>query len=396
MKLNEMMKFLEMSDPRSPNFNPAFNLDTGERGLRILQTAEGQRRVIECAKLMLDVYTGKRDIYHLKQAMTTSDFPLLYGNVLYRSMLGAYDSYPVTYPLWMKVVEVNDFREISLMTMDGGGGILEEVKERAPYPEITFVEGEYKLRVSKFGRRYSISFEMIVNDNINAWRDRPNSMALGARRSEEYLATQMIAGLSGPNATFFSVGNANIITGNPALDIEGLQAGFTQLAVTAKDSDGHPIPINMVNLIVGPALEMVAQNILNATILHLVAAGTTVKTGATAVQQMEVANWMRNRVRLVVLPYLPSIATTANAGTTWFLTASSDEPRPAFFFAFMRGRQQPQLFIKDSNQRSIGGGPVDELEGDFDTDSIDYKQRHIFGAAQGNPKMAVASNGSGS
>jgi len=394
MKLSEMMKFIEMSDPRSPNFSPSFNLDAGERGLRILNTPEGMRRVAECARLMSDVYSGRRDVYHLKQAMTTSDFPILYGNVLYRSMLGSYDTYPVTYPQWTRIVEVNDFRQVSLMTMDGGGGILEIVEERSPYPEFAFTEGQYLIQVDKYGRRYSISFEMIINDTLNTWGDRPQSMGLGARRSEELLATRLIAGPNGPNATFFSVGNANIITGNPPLDIVGLQKAFTQISTSATDADGQPVPITMVNLIVGPALEIVARNILNATQLFLVTAGTP-PSGATAAQQLYAENWMRSRVNLIVLPYLPTVASTANSATTWFLEASTSEARPAFFFAFMRGRRTPQLFIKDSNQRSLGGGPIDPLEGDFDTDSIDYKQRHIFGAAQGNPKMAVASNGTG-
>lgn len=395
MKLEQMMQFIEMSDPRSPNFNPAFNLDAGERGLRLFDSPQGQRRVLECARLMADVYSGKRDIYHLKQAMTTSDFPLLYGNVLYRSMLGMYDTYPVTYPAWTSRVVVNDFREVNMLTLDGGGGILEKVEERAPYPEIRFYEGQYLVSVNKYGRRYSISFEMVINDNLNAWRNRPQSMALGARRSEELLATQMIAGLSGFNTTFFSVGNGNIITGNPALDIEGLQIAFQNLAQNARDLDGHPVPINMVHLLVPPALEIVARNILNATEIHLMTSAG-LDGGGTVGQNLNTINWMKNRVTLHVLPYIPYVATTANAATTWFLVADPSEPRPAFFFAFMRGRETPQLFVKDGNMRSLSGGPVDELEGDFDTDSIDYKQRHIFGAAQGNPKMAVASNGTGS
>ena len=39
---------------------------------------------------------------------------------------------------------------------------------------------------------------------------------------------------------------------------------------------------------------------------------------------------------------------------------------------------------------------VDPTEGDFESDSIDYKLRHIIGASQGDPKMAVSSDGSGS
>ncbi len=41
----------------------------------------------------------------------------------------------------------------------------------------------------------------------------------------------------------------------------------------------------------------------------------------------------------------------------------------------------------------LGGGASSPLEGNFDNDDINYKIRHIFGAAQVDPKMAIASFG---
>ncbi len=349
-------------------------------------------RVAECASLFSDVYRGRRPDWHLREAMTTSDFPLLFGDLLYRQLLGNYMPYPVTYPKWTRIMEVKDFRLLHLYTIDGGQGLLDQVKERAPYPETKFVEGQYTLQVKKYGRRYGISFEMVVNDDLNAFQERPMMMATGARRSEEYLATTMICDVNGPDATFFSSGNKNIVTANPTLTVQGLQTAFKVLAAQ-KDKDGQPIVIDAVNLVVGPNLEVTAQNILHALQLRINADSG----GGTADQFLYAENWMRAKVTLSVNPYIPYVASSC-ATDPWFLIANPNDmsQRPAIAFGFLRGRRQPQLFIKDPDSRMLGGGNSDPMDGDFDSDSIDYKLRHIFGATQVDPKMAVASSSAGS
>ncbi len=64
--------------------------------------------------------------------------------------------------------------------------------------------------------------------------------------------------------------------------------------------------------------------------------------------------------------------------------------------AFLRGHEEPELFIKEPNARRVGGGPVDPMDGNFENDSIDYKVRHVLGVSRIDPKATVASNGSGS
>lgn len=360
-----------------------------------------ERRVEFLADLIVKVKHGKMKDYHLQEAMTTSDFPLLFGDLLYRQLLGQYQPWPVTYPAYFKIVEVRDFRKLNMYTIDGGNGLLSTVKEREPYPEVSFTEGVYQIAVVKHGKRYSISFEMVINDDLMAFQDRPGIMASMTRRSEEWLATTMMADANGPHASFFTAGNANKIVANtllstpvnPPLSLPALEAAMSQLR-SRVDSDGQPILINMVTLVVPPALEILAQNLLNAFELWLVGADG----GASSTQQLHTKNWLQGRVRLEVNPYLPIVSSSANGQTSWYLVASTADPaqRPAFIFGFMRGRRTPQLFIKDGNQRQLGGGAVDPLEGSFENDSIDYKVRHIYGAAQGDPKMAMASNGSGS
>lgn len=350
-----------------------------------------EARVMEMAKLLLDVYEGKRPKWHLQEAMTTSDFPLLFGDVLYRQMLGHYTAWPVNYTTWMRVTEVNDFRAINMYMIDGGGGIpLEAVKERAPYPEISFSESRTQLSVAKYGRRYGVSFEMMVNDDLQAFQDRPRLMAEDSRMSEQYLATSKMWDAAGPHASVYTVGNANIVASNPVLSLAALQTAMTMLS-KKKDSSGRPIFHEFVYLVVGPGLEITAMNILNAIQLELTEAG------GTSGQKLIAINWMKGRVKLIVDPFIPLITTTGTvADTAWVLVGSPGAARPAFHFGFLRGRRVPQLSMKAPNNITISGPTLGPADGDFDTDSIDYRVRHIFGAAFGDATLTVASKGTGS
>lgn len=378
----QVRESMTIVDPRTTNVDG----NEGEKGYRRTFDPRGakgwDRKVYECAKLIDDVRRGRVPEWHLKEAMTTDDFPLLYGDVLNRQMLGRYTSFRTSYQDYFRITTVNDFRTTNLYTMDGGTGFLTRLKEREPYPEFTFSEARYQISVNKYGKRYSITWEMIVNDDLNAFEAGPTAMAEGARYSEEYLATTMAFDANGPHASFFTSGNLNIVTSNPALSTAALQTAWGQLGGQV-NSDGQPIVARAAVLVVPPALVITAQNILNATEI------TLTEAGGTAGQTLTANNWMRGLVKISVNPFIPIIATAKK--NSWLLVADPGEGRPAFTFAFLRGRTDPALFIKDPNARRIGGGDIDPQEGNFDSDAIDYKVRHVYGAAQVDPKSAMGS-----
>lgn len=343
----------------------------------------------EAATFVADVFAGKRPAYQLMEAMGTSDFPLYFGDILDRQVLAAYREAPQTFRNYCKVSQVRDFREVKRYAFNGADNVLEAVGPQAPYPGSKLNEGAYTLSVGKFGRRLPFTWEAKTNDDMDMLSEAPVRLGRAGRRSEEKYATELFVDANGPHASLYTAGNKNIITGNPVFDIVGLQKGLLQLA-SQVDEGGEPIVIDAVELVVPPALMIPAQNVLNATMLEI-----SGEAGGTSGQKLMVANWMRNKLRLSVNPYIPIVAKTANTNTSWFLFASPDNGRPALEMAFLRGHVEPELFVKEPNARRVGGGGVNPLDGDFDTDSIDYKVRHVFGGARIDPKMSVASNGSG-
>lgn len=335
--------------------------------------------------------------YQLKEAMVTADFPYLMGDVLDRSLMAQWGT---TMPAWQQYIKtgtVRDFRQAKWLGIEGMGAVLDAVGERAEYPERGPVEETPITRqVAKYGARFGISWESIINDDLGALRDLPQRLVEAARRTEALAASKMYVGTAsaGFNATLYSDTYDNIVnthagasSNNPALSLANLAQAFLVMGKHT-DYDGFPLVIDAVTLVVPPALEVTARNILNAT-------EVTVATGGgayNAADQIRVQNWIANRISLVVDPYI-SMCATSNATTCWFLFASTGAARPAIQMDYLAGHERPELFVKTPNASRVGGGTVAES---FETDTQEYRIRHVFGLTQVAPYATVASNGSGS
>ena len=382
----DFMETIESIKAESASVQKLFGGDG--QGVRSARKTEGYgAKLAEAATFIAEVFSGRRSPAHLQEAMTTSDFPQLFGDVLDRMLLANYLEAPASYKAYMKTSTVRDFRTVKRFAIDGAEATLSVVPQDTEYPESSVADSQYSYAVQKYGRRLPFSWETIMNDDLGAFRDMVERMGRSARRTEERFATDLFVNSTGPDPTFFSAGNLNIITGNPALSIAGLQTGMTTLQ-TQLDSEGEPILNNGVILVVPPSLEVTAMNILNATEIRPQTSG-----GATAAQTLVVGNWIAPRITLAVNYYLPIVNTTSGT-TAWYLFADPNQSRPAAEIGFLAGHEQPEVFVKNSDQvRAGGGGDTDPLGGNFDTDSIHYKVRHVFGGTLLDPKAAASSTG---
>ena len=325
-----------------------------------------------------------------EEAMNTQDFPLLMGDVLDRQLLGTYMECPQTWQNYCRRAKVQDFRTVNRLAVDGAEGVLPSVGEQGDYLPQVVGETKYTYAVTKYGRTLNWSWESWINDDLDALgSSSPARLARASRRSEEKFATGLFVDANGPHASLYTTGNANKVTSNPVLSITALQTAWKVLGAM-RDADNEPILIDVAELVVPPALEIVAQNILNATVVR-----STATSGGATNNELEFANWMRTRVRLSVNPYIPIVASSANGDTSWFLFASPSVGRPALEMGFLKGHEAPALFQKISNQQRLGGSSS-PIDGDFEKDATAFKVRHVFGGGRMDPKTTVASNGSGS
>jgi len=385
--MSEFLDLLETVKAEDVSIERMFNSSTDGRGVRSLRREDPRykRALTEAAVLVDDVFQGRRPLYRLQEAMSTSDFPLLFGDIIDRSMLGKYREWPSVWARIAKRGSVRDFRTKRQFTMDGAEAVLPKVKQGAEYSEATLTEGKYDYSMDKYGRRVPLLWELFINDDLDALRDTPDRLAKSARMTEERFATELYADSTGPDAAFFT-GARRITSGGTGLDIAKLSAALLVLWGQT-DSDGNPIFTGEVRLVVPPALKVAANNIVNSTEIRVATGGG----GASAADQLVAKNWVGSEIaEVVVNPWLPIVDTSANKNTTWYLFADPGVGRPAMEVGFLRGHDSPELFMKSPNAIRIGGGAVGAEEGSFETDGIDYKVRHCVGGGLMEPKAAVA------
>lgn len=361
----------------------------GTRISKAINPKIAEAKTAQVMQIIRGVAEGRIAKNVLREAMTTSDFPIYFGATLNRILQAGYSEQPYSWNRYVARRTVNDFRDIKSISIEGGDGRLAEVPERTPYPEDKLVESQTSWRITKKGKRMGISFEMIINDDLDAFRSIPERLGKGARRSEEYLAAQLLADANGPHAAFWNVGNSNLITGNPALTRASLQAAWTTLSQRRDPVSGEPIAVEAVELVTGPALVQTVAEILNTT-------EYTVQDGAGAGQTIRriTGNGLAGTFHHSVNLYIPFVV-GANAATAWWLVPTPGSgARPVLEMGFLRGHEQPETFMKAPNSQRVNGSGMDDV--DFETDAKDYKVRHIFGGGRTDSVPTLASNGSGS
>jgi hypothetical protein len=343
--------------------------------------------------------------YALNEAMVTGDFPYLMGDIIDRSTMAAYREKVPNWQAFVAEGTNRDFRASKRFGIEGMQSILSSVQEMAEYPERGITEETPKtFTVAKYGARFGISWESLINDDLGLLRDLPSRLAVAARRTEALAVANAYCSSTGFDTGIFSSGNKNIATTalgmttpNAPLSIQAIGEALMVMN-NQVDADGFPIIIEGTTLVVPPALELTARTILNATSVNIQgmqgAYNVLASNLQTAGLDLVASNWMNGSLQLVVDPYIKLVVTSGTImNTCWFLFASKSAGRTALEMTYLEGHTTPELFMKTPNAARVGGGTVPES---FENDSTEYKIRSVFGVNTFEPKMAFASNGNGS
>ncbi len=348
------------------------------------------RKLNECVKFLKAVKAGEVSQHYLQEVLSTSDFPILFGDILDLRLLGFYNQ---TTPVWSQFAQrgsVQDFRSTRIIQLDGMQTPM--YPSTYPKPELSDVqylndlaETGYTTSVQVYERGVAYNWRMLMDRRGAFLNEIPKLLGRAALRTEEKFATDLFVNSTGPDATFFSVAHANLITGNPALSVAGLKAGLNTMYAQT-DSGGDPIFIEGVTLVIPPLLKTDAIEILKANQLELVpgTSGTRVFTPPWVGDFKMAVDW-----------YLPLIDTSATKNTTWYLFADPNVNRPAMEVTFLAGYEKPTLWQKAPNTQRVGGS-IDPMMGDFADSSIHQKMMHIIGGTLLDYKVAAASTGAGS
>lgn len=325
--------------------------------------------------------------YEMKEAITTSDFPLLMGGILDRELLAKYKMVLPDWKTYAKIGSCRDFRQRELHKIQGNENFLPEVPEKGEYLVAPMASSHYHIQVKKRGRQFDISWEAVINDDLEAFTDLPERFSNAAIYTEAYVATNAFAVAAGPNPLLFGTPIADVdgmnVTNQGVLPLTIANLDITRALIAAQvGTQGVPLSIRGIHLVVPPALEVTGRAILTSAFQQWT------EVGAGAGVPMPTTNVLPQMgFQLHVNNMLPVIDTSGNKNGTWYLFADTSEGA-AVEFDFLKGHESPEICMKASDKVSITGGPVSPFDGDFATDNVFYRVRHCMGAAQFDPRFA--------
>lgn len=328
----------------------------------------------------------------IEEAITTSDFPYLFGQVIDRQLLANYKAVYADWKSYVRVTTVPDFNTVRREKLHGADNVLAVVPEKGEYQPVKPTNCRYTYAVKKYGRQFDISWESLINDSLGAFNDIPARFSTAALRSEARFVTGLYAGAGGDGnpslygAAITDCGQDVTNLGVLPLTIDNLETTM-ELMAAQTDPNGEPIGVMGKHLVVPPSLEFTARSILTsankAWINDQVAAAVPMPT-TNVIPQMG--------LQLHVDPFLPIIDTT-HGTTAWYLFADPADGA-ALEFAYLRGYESPEVVMKASNKVAVGGGGLTSpFSGDFETDNVMYRVRHVFGGAPMDPRFTYLQSG---
>lgn len=277
------------------------------------------------------------------RAHTTSDFPLLFENVIDKMLRADYNFAPEYWNLIARQTSVNDFREKALYQVESDNGM----KEIAEGGEITFTtlkEGKQSIRVKSYAEGIQFTRQAFVNDDLGAFAIIPQRFVKDWDEKRGDLVWSLITDnvKMGDSKNLYSTDHNNLITGaTSALSENGLTAAMVKAKKQTGINGKRRIRVEPKFLIVPAELEVQALKLVTA-----ITASTT-----------KDVNVFTNKFNVIVEPRLTN-------ADEWYLMA---DPMAVdgLLYAYLDGNEALRVNTED----------------DFNTDSIKYAVRGEFGAA---------------
>lgn len=314
-----------------------------------------------------------------------ADFPYFLQTVIRHRMRERFNTVASKWQRYAGVESAQDFRENTVSQMNGIIG-MEPIPENGEYPRMRSGETPGpSFAVAKHGGIYSVTFELIVNDETDYILNRAPSEI--GRTSAEYKAKVLVAYIEsnptyGPDGEpFFGDAHGNEYLGTEGDPTEDNLATMVENMTLRRDPNGVPYNVQPNTILVrGFRNKLRFRQIL--------------QSGQSVQQETGVANNVFARGQDNPLSYDGGIINPDNVIDEPWLNDPNDyyilgnaADRPAFIMSFLRGRQVPFIGIKDPGVRDAMGAGSDPYEWEFD--SVDFKVRDVFGTSAGEPVAAV-------
>lgn len=284
----------------------------------------------------------------VKALHTNTDFPIILENTVGRTLREAYEYTPRTFTSFCNQATLPDFKEVKRAQLAGAPS-LDRVVEGAEYKQGTMGESAESYRAFKYGKEIAITYETLVNDDMDAFSRVPRAFGASAADLESDLVYAALTGnskMSDGKAVFHAdhknMGTAAMLS---VASLSEMRAKMRKQKGLPSEKNGEGRVLNLMPavLLVPAALETEA--------LKLTTAGLIANNSSDV-------NPFAGQLRVVVDPRLDETSTTA-----WYLIA--DPMRvDTIEYAYLDGSSGIEVSTR-----------IDERN-----DSFIVKARHVFAA----------------
>jgi hypothetical protein len=321
------------------------NTDRYNKG-DVVRIAMGHQGTIDRLRIQ-----RSNDAYH-----TSGSFANLLLDAANKTLTASYLEADYTWDQWVRQAQsVDDFKNINRISL-GESPNLEVVPEGKDYPEGKVVDQRKTYKLEKYGKEFTITWEAVVNDDLDALSRIPAMHGSAARNTQEKTVYDVF--LSNPimpdGVALFSASHAsgtNLSGGagapskttlDKAFEVMGKQKGLSSDVFLGLKPSILLVPLGYA----GTAYELVNST---ASVDNEKNSGVANLYGKGGVRSM----------RVVETPYLD-----ANSATNWYAIADNSKI-DTVEITFLNGEESPVL-ESDWNMRN---------------DSYVYKVRQSFAAA---------------
>ncbi|MBI4708237.1 MAG: Mu-like prophage major head subunit gpT family protein [Candidatus Omnitrophica bacterium] len=312
-------------------------------------------------------------MYHdLKESASTSDFPYLLGNTMYKKLLGRFNGFPSPWRQYTMLGDLADFKAHDRIILSEAPD-LDEIEENGNYKEAKFSDAKYSIQAKTFGKTFSVGRTAIINDDLHGIMQMPQMFGRATVRT----MVKRILGLLSGNANAYDGSaifalrtattrnyTANVSLANTAAGMAAISACMQRIRSQVEPSSGELMGLTPKYLLTGTTLAPVAQQLIKSAQILPVSTN-----GGGTYNVIGTLTPIEDPLIDIVL------------SSSWWAVLADPQDCPVIEVGFLNGKAEPDLLVSKAEMVSMAGGSEDPYGYEFD--DIHYKVRHDWAAQLG-------------
>ena len=354
------------------------SIDLAREGFR--RAPSHDEKVIEAGLLLKRAEAGNiTAIATLREAFSTSDFPVLLGQGLQATAITAYKDTPKEFEDVVFDTTVPDFNRRRLVDL-WGADEFERVHEGEEYRGGNKQTTDLEHGLGKYGKVAKVTWELFLDRRFSDIADFPRDLAQGAIKTQNSAVADLLVKNGTWNQDFFKSVSTLPLTA------DNLQKAINELAIR-ENHRNELVDVSNLYLVHGPALRSQVQ----ALLVHLEKVEITTTDGSKSTKQVQ-DNPFRNVVKPLESRSVGKRLGT-DSGTAWALIQGKGSDLPSIIRTSLAGHPEVDIRVENAQGQSLGGGALSPTDGSFKDDTISYRGRSVLGIDPGFTPGVWASKG---